>query len=164
MNIGDVLGWTLLVALGWLGLVGWWLVAQGLGPAAMLRARAAYRRPVATTLVGVLWALPAVALAVALALVSRSLALAVAPLLALAALGVIGSAGLAHAVGDSIGEGEPAQRLRRGAMALASACLTPFVGWFVLLPWLLLSGVGAAFAVWRDRTRPPGPASSGENP
>lgn len=32
----------------------------------------------------------------------------------------------------------------RGALALGLACLTPFAGWFILLPYVALTGLGAA--------------------
>ena len=37
----------------------------------------------------------------------------------------------------------PWRRLLRGGMVLGLAFVMPFLGWFVLLPWSLASGLGA---------------------
>ncbi len=65
----------------------------------------------------------------------------------------MGSAGL----GDRIGVGlpsagdatQPWRRLLRGGTVLSLTFLLPIVGWVGVLPWTLVSGVGAAVLAMR---------------
>lgn len=72
--------------------------------------------------------------------------------LALLTLGVtFGLSGMVQLVGARLlPEGSELRRTILGAVALILACLTPFVGWFGLLPYVSLHGLGA-FVVARFR-------------
>src|SRR5262249_27744276 len=65
-------------------------------------------------------------------------------------LAFLGSAGLALRIGagltDVAAEGVARTWLpvRRGGLVLAPTFLIAFFGWFVLFPWVLVSGVGTA--------------------
>jgi hypothetical protein len=70
--------------------------------------------------------------------------------LAILVVGVtFGLAAVVQAVGGRLlpGRSELAQRTW-GAVALVLACLTPYVGWFGLLPYLALTGLGACILGW----------------
>lgn len=48
----------------------------------------------------------------------------------------------------------------RGGIVLVPTLLVPLLGWFLLLPWTLVSGFGAALLAWRSR-RVAAPATVG---
>lgn len=55
-----------------------------------------------------------------------------------------GLAGVVQFVGERLApEGGPTLRAICGALALSLACATPFVGWFLLLPYVGFTGLGA---------------------
>ncbi|MBN2547605.1 MAG: hypothetical protein JXB15_00485 [Anaerolineales bacterium] len=76
------------------------------------------------------------------------------------ALGVIfGLAGLVELVGEKLASGRsPLQRTAWGTVALALGCGLPFVGWFGLLPFAGLLGLGAAILTFFQRQPPAEPA------
>jgi len=69
-------------------------------------------------------------------------------LIALTILGLMGSAGLSRHIGQRLSspldEGQPWRCVLRGGIVLSITFLFPFVGWFLVLPLALVSGVGAA--------------------
>lgn len=72
---------------------------------------------------------------------------------------VIGLAGLVMLVGERLAglqnrPASPFKQLVWGTAATALAGLLPFVGWFLLLPVLLMVAFGAALLAWRNRNRP----------
>lgn len=73
----------------------------------------------------------------------------------LVGLALAGLSGLSQRVGTTIGDADDTTSLVRGAVALELACLVPFLGWFVLLPSLLLSGLGATVLSWFGRLDEP---------
>lgn len=159
MTVADVLAWLLLVTAAYLALVGAWLTARALWPAAVERCAARYTRPVRTTLVGLGVGLPLFVIGAALAGQGKQTpglgVLGMATLLLLLVAGLFGLAGLAQRVGDGLAapgdETQPWRRSLRGGVALAASFLLPFGGWFVLLPVAVVSGIGAAVLAWRDR-------------
>ncbi|MGQ0649312.1 MAG: hypothetical protein ACT4P7_17305 [Gemmatimonadaceae bacterium] len=135
--------------------VAYWLASVSLFPRWVMRASTAYqRRAVRSTLLGVLLAGPLTLGAIALfsagggAALLGALVASVPVLLALA-----GSAGFALRVGIGLGPGgdsdAPAQPMLRGGIVLALTFLLPIVGWFLVFPWVLISGVGAALLASR---------------
>jgi hypothetical protein len=65
----------------------------------------------------------------------------------------VGSAGLCDRIGAGLpGDADarlPWRRVLRGGIVLSFAFVLPVIGWFVLLPWTLVSGVGAALGSLR---------------
>lgn len=151
MILADILQWFLIIVGAALTLNAHWLGAFALAPGLVGRARRQYEsRPVRVTLVGILIAAPLSLAAVALGkfiphpvVVLPSIGL----LLLLGLLGLIGSAGLIWRLGAGLvspGDGvQPWRAVLRGGIVAVLACLMPWLGWFVLLPWLLISGIGA---------------------
>lgn len=151
MILAEILQWFLLILGAFLTLNAHWLGAHALCPALVTRARTQYeRRPVFVTLIGLLIAVPTLLVTVVLAtklphpLVQAG---AIGLGLVLVLLALVGSAGLVERIGLGLPAAhdatQPWRRLVRGGVVLGFAFLMPFLGWFVLLPWTLVSGLGA---------------------
>jgi hypothetical protein len=139
-------------------MVSYWLLAAALFPEALRRSRASYDQRVGrVTVVGLATAIPSVLIGAAL------LQQGPHPLLKLVgailvgapvALGLVGSAGLCDRVGAGLpGDADarfPWRRVFRGGIVLSFAFVLPVIGWFVLLPWTLVSGVGASLGSIRQ--------------
>jgi hypothetical protein len=139
-------------------MVSYWLLAAALFPEALRRSRAAYdQRSGRVTLTGLATAVPAL-------LVGAGLLQGPHPLLKLiggvmvsapVALGLMGSAGLCDRIGAGLpgdtDARQPWRRVLRGGIVLSFAFVLPVIGWFVLLPWTLVSGVGASLGSLRRR-------------
>jgi len=129
--------------------VSYWLVAQALFPAVVERARHHYSKPVKITFVGLLAAaVPVILGAIISNLPNPALKLTGVTLMLIPALlGMIGSAGLVSRIGAGLpspgDDDQPWRRVLRGGILLALTFLLPFVGWFVLPIWALVSGFGA---------------------
>lgn len=174
MILADVLTWFLIVLGSYLLLVCNWLVAYALFPRAVEASAERYgRRPALATLVGivVLAPLAVIALGLANAIPGPGAQLLRGALLLLLLPALLGSAGLALRIGAGLrGDRDVAQPWRcvfRGGLVLAPTFLAPFLGWFVLLPWTLVSGFGSAVMglAGRDRRVPaPPPAATPEHP
>ena len=157
MIMADVFKIVFLVAGALVVFVSYWLAGAALFPDTVERARRQYHeRPIRITGLGV--GLTAPALLVGVALLQQ----AVNPLAKLAGaivlavpvlLGLLGSAGLATRIGLGLpaqrDDGHPWHRMMRGSVVLSLTFLLPVIGWFVVLPWTLVSGVGAAVAAIR---------------
>lgn len=154
MIMADVLTWFLIVAGTYLVLVCYWLASAALFPHLVEGCRQGYgRHPLLATLVGVGIVAPVLIVGIAVVrVIHHPLAanavkvLLMSPLL----LAFMGSAGLALRIGEGLtngtGEGVPRpwRPVLRGGLVLAPTFLVPFFGWFVLFPWVLVSGVGTA--------------------
>ena len=142
-------------------IVSYWLLAAALFPDTLRRSRAAYdQRSWRITVNGLVVTVPALLVGGAflqqgphplIKLVGA--VLVSAPL----ALGLAGSAGLCDRVGAGLpGDADarlPWRRVLRGGIVLSFAFALPVLGWFVLLPWTLVSGVGASLGSIRQRRR-----------
>ena len=151
MIMADIFFW-IAVALGMLAtIVAHWLAAQALAPGLVARSAEAYaRRPVASCVLGVLLGLPLIVILLGAlnALPHPALKLLVIAVLAVILIvAFLGSAGLARRVGLGLpspaDEGRPGRPVLRGGIVLGLTFLAPVLGWFVLLPLVLLSGLGA---------------------
>ncbi len=133
-----------------------WLTAAGLFPKAVAGFEQVYvRRPVRATLVGLLTLGP-------LLVVLSSAGKIPHPLVRLVVLiatagsvlaAIFGTAGLVLRVGNGLcPEASLWQRMLRGGSMLGLTFLTPFIGWFFVLPVCLCSGFGAFLLTnpWRS--------------
>lgn len=144
-------------------MVSYWLLAAALFPDALRRSRAAYdQRPGRLTLTGLVTAVPALLLGAGLLqqgphplLKLLGAVLVSAPI----ALGLAGSAGLCDRIGAGLpGDADarlPWRRVLRGGVVLSFAFVLPVIGWFLLLPWTLITGVGASLGSRRRREAVP---------
>lgn len=135
--------------------VAYWLASASLFPRWVVRAGAAYQgRAVRSTLLGLVVAGPLGAIAVALFAGGGALALLGALVVSVPVLlGLAGSAGFALRLGAGLAPGVEdrtmARPVLRGGIVLALTFLLPIVGWFLVFPWVLVSGVGAALLALR---------------
>ncbi len=151
MILADILQWFLLILGAILTLNAHWMGAHALFPDVVRRARERYvTSPVKATFVGLAILIPNVVVATVLAKTIPHPAvqsLAVGLLLIVGLLALVGSAGLVERIGLGMPSQrdaeQPWRRVMRGGIVLGLAFLMPFLGWFVLLPWTLISGLGA---------------------
>ena len=151
MIMADVLKIALIIIGFLLCYVVYWLASAALFPAVVERAKQQYdTRPVRATLVGVGLALPFIALSIGLGKVAHPVAKMVGvALIGIPVLyGLLGSAGLALRIGaglkSSIDDTQPWRRILRGSVVLSLTFLLPVIGWFIIMPWAIISGLGAA--------------------
>lgn len=160
MIMADVLKITLIILGLHLCFICYWLAAAALFPAAVTRACERYgSSPVRITVSGLLVAILVGGFALVLGNAPHPLAKAISVfiggVLVLGGLG--GSAGLAVRIGaglaSSPGEALSWPWLLRGCVILSLTFLFPVLGWFVVLPWVLVSGLGAAVLGLRERRK-----------
>lgn len=158
MILADVFKYVFLVLGALVVIVSYWLTTMALFPATVERSRVAYGvRPLRLTALGLLVTLPLVVLGLALLNGAPNAALKLAGGAAVALpllLGLAGSAGLSERVGRGLVHADdartPWRRSLRGGTVLALTFLLPIVGWFVVLPAVLLSGCGAMLLAVRS--------------
>ena len=150
MTIANVLQIFLLILGIMLVFQAYWLAATALFPKVINNARDRYKKPVSTTLIGLAIIAPTILIGFGLLgnlpnpLVNSIVFLiAVLPLL----FGAIGSAGLCQLIGHGLpaptDQAQNWKRVWRGGWVLNFCYLLPFAGWFVILPWGIISGCGA---------------------
>ena len=161
-NTADVLLVLLLILGAMLIFQAYWLAGAGLFPRLVGQARDRYKTPIRTTLIGLAVVVPTFLLArVALGNETNPTSVKVigvvigsVPLM----LGAIGSAGLCQLIGLGLpAPGDQSQNWRRvwrGGWVLNFCCLLPFIGWFVILPWGIISGCGAFVMSLSGNTAP----------
>ena len=152
MIMADVLTWFFIIVGTYLVLLCYWLASVALFPRIVETCRQRYgRSPVVSSVTGLAVLVPFYVLGIAAvramphpAPANALKILLMAPLL----LAFLGSAGLALRIGEGLTADTDAARawrqVLRGGLVLAPTFLVPFFGWFVLLPWVLISGFGAA--------------------
>ena len=165
MIMADILKIFLLIVGLLTVYVSYWLVAQALFPVVVERAQRHYSKPVKITFVGLLAAaVPVVLGAIISNLANPALKLTGVTLMLIPALlGMVGSAGLVARIGAGLptpaDEQQPWRRVLRGGILLSLTFLLPFVGWFVLPIWALVSGFGAFILsvqeLRKQRSEPP---------
>ena len=150
MTTADVLRILLLVLGVMLVFQAYWLVGTALFTRLVGQARDRYKTPIRTTMWGLLIVVPT--FVIGFTVLSQSpnpivkgagFVIGAVPLL----LGAIGSAGLCQLIGLGLpAPGDQSQNWRRvwrGGWVLNFCYLLPFAGWFVILPWGIISGCGA---------------------
>lgn len=145
-----------------------WLLYEAIFPNAVERCRVAYvRRPIVSILLGALITTPVMLVGLSLIGIANPATKFVGftILCFLMLLGILGSAGLSRLIGvrlTSIGDDrQPWRRVLRGGIILSITFLFPVVGWFLVLPVTLVSGVGASILAWwstRGWTQTPQPS------
>lgn len=161
MIMADLLSVVLLVVGSILVVNSYWLAAVSLAPALVERARQQYAAPIKATGLGLMIALPFAGLG-AFLLKTHSYVGYFFGFIAFgipAIVGLAGSTGLAQKIGaglpSTVDGHQPWRRVLRGGTVFTLTMLLPFVGWFVIFPWALLSGLGAAaLAIAESRKHP----------
>jgi hypothetical protein len=154
---GIVLAFVGFHAAAFLILLGHWVVSVGMFPQAARATAEVYdRRPIRATLVGIFIFGPLLLLLLLnskIPLAPLRVVVVVAGVLALL-IGFIGSAGLALRIGRNLSPDTDAwPQVLRGGVMLALVFITPFLGWFFVLPVGLASGLGAFVLArpWKSR-------------
>jgi hypothetical protein len=161
MIMADILKIFLLIVGLLTVYVSYWLIAQALFPGLVERARQHYGKPVKLTLIGLVAALLPFVIGVALSKLPNPVLklTGVTLMLIPAMLGLVGSAGLISRIGAGLpapaDEQQPWRRVLRGGILFALTFLLPFVGWFILPIWALLSGFGAFILCVGERSHTP---------
>jgi hypothetical protein len=150
MTIATVLTVFLVILGVMLVFQAYWLFGTALFPRMVGQARDRYKTPIRTTMWGLLIVVPT--FVIGFTVLSQSpnpivkgagFVIGAVPLL----LGAIGSAGLCQLIGLGLpAPGDQSQNWRRvwrGGWVLNFCYLLPFAGWFVILPWSIISGCGA---------------------
>src|SRR4030095_15557246 len=157
MIMADILKIFLLIVGLLTVYVSYWLVAQALFSNVVERARQQYGKPVKITLIGLAAAILPVLVGGAISKLPNPVfkVTGVTLMLIPAMLGLVGSAGLVLRIGaglpSPLDEQQPWRRVLRGGILLALTFLLPFVGWFVLPIWALVSGFGAFILSVKER-------------
>ncbi len=156
MIMADVLKFVFLILGVVLVYISYWLAATALFPALVERASQQYQaHPVKITLMGLLVLLPLAGLGALIGQAAHPAAKALSVVLygVPALLGLLGSAGLSQRIGaglpSAIDELHPWRRGLRGGVVLSLTFLLPFIGWFVVMPWAIVSGLGAVVVAIR---------------
>ncbi|MBA3699903.1 MAG: hypothetical protein H0W78_13730 [Planctomycetes bacterium] len=155
MIMADVLTWFLIILGTLLVFISHWLGAYGLFPTLVEGAAERYgRRPVAATFLGLAVLVPVLVLTAVLSKLNPALGIVALLILTVPVMiALLGSAGLALRVGTGLASpsdaGQPWRRVLRGGIVLALVFLLPLIGWFVMMPWALVSGLGAALMAMR---------------
>ena len=150
MIMADVLKWALLIVGTQIVFVSYWLAAHALFPHAVERAREKYSRPWKLTALGLLMSAPLIAVGILLFQRNNPIFKIVGGgiILLPVVIGLVGSTGLNLRIGlglpSPLDATQPWRRVLRGAIVLALMFLLPVIGWFVLLPWTLITGFAAA--------------------
>ena len=159
MIMADVLTWFLVIVGIILVLNSYWLAAVSLWPRWVEACADMYRQPGRVTLTGVIVAIPGVLLVMLFRNSHHPVgnALSIIVIGMLLVMGMAGSAGVAQRIGQGLvspkDEKQPWRRVLRGGVVFAFTMLLPFVGWFVVLPWALVSGLGAVTLAWTSSRR-----------
>ena len=149
MTIATVLT-VFLVILGlMLVFQAFWLFGTALFPRMVGQARDRYKTPIRTAMWGLLIVVPTFWIGFKCSeslnpiVQGAGFVIGAVPLM----LGLIGSAGLCQLIGLGLpAPGDQSQNWRRvwrGGWVLNFCYLLPFAGWFVILPWGIISGCGA---------------------
>jgi len=127
----------------------YWLASVALSPVWVTRCQSQYERPLRTTLAGLLCTVPLVVVAIVCFKQKHPVGNLIG-LLSLGTpivLGMAGSAGFAQRLGLGLAATADAQqpwrRVLRGGVVFTFMMLLPLIGWVVVLPWALVSGLGA---------------------
>ena len=159
MIFADILFWFLVVAGAVVALNAHWLAAVALFRPTVERSHRTYAtRPVAATLVGLAALVPVLGIfAVFVRAAHPGVKLVTgAALMVPLVLALVGSAGLADRIGAGLAapvdDAQPWRRVMRGGAVLALLFVVPVLGWFVMLPLTLASGLGVLLLPGRPVT------------
>ncbi|MBI2432046.1 MAG: hypothetical protein HYV26_04175 [Candidatus Hydrogenedentes bacterium] len=159
MIMADVFKYLFVILGTLITLVSYWLLFEACLPAFVERARTQYeRRPLRMLFLGLAVAAPAVLAGSALAQAGNGAVklVGVTLLLFLLLLALLGSTGFARLVGARLqaqsDEMQPWRRVLRGGAIVAITFVLPLLGWFVVLPAVLVSGLGATLSAWKKKS------------
>lgn len=169
MIMADVLMWTFLILGFFVIFVAYWVAAVGLAPklveGSCERLGSSFWK---SLLLGLAMGIPGIAVGLGVANGGPP-ALKVAGILVVMVVflaGLMGSAGLCLRIGMglkcAVDADEPWRRVKRGGTVLGLMIIFPVLGWFLVFPAAVFSGIGALFLSWRDSRELPPALETGE--
>ncbi len=159
MIMADIFLWVFLILGLLLTINAVWLATTALFPEKVQKFSQSYSRPLRQTLTGVAVVIPVLLVATVLAkgnpVPIKIVGVALVGLLVL--MGLAGSAGLASRIGRGLPSARdidsPWRTTLRGGIVLSLTFILPFIGWFGILLWTLVSGVGSVALNLRARAQ-----------
>jgi hypothetical protein len=161
--MADILFYFFIIVGFYLIFISYWLAAEALFPDFVESCRLEYEKsPMASTGIGLAATLAILVLGTTLAThlgnpVFKVLGLSLDFIVII--MGLIGSTGLCRQIGlgleSPIDESQPWRRVLRGGIVLGLTFGLPFVGWFAVMPWTLVSGLGVCVRAWHMRRSKP---------
>jgi len=169
MIMADVLMWTFLILGFFVITVAYWVAAVGLAPRLVEGSCGRLgSSPWKSFLLGAAMGVPGIAIGLGIANggppAAKLVGIVLVLLIFLAGLG--GSAGLCLRIGKGLknpgDEEQPWLRVKRGGIVLGLMFIFPVLGWFLVFPVAVFSGIGGLFLSWRDGRKLPPALEPGE--
>ena len=136
------------------------LLYEGTFPSAVERCRYSYQsHPISSFMLGAVLGIPGIIFGVVCLNSGNPLGqlIGFSSIFLLFSLAVLGAAGLASLIGHRLNspmdQHQPWKRVYRGGIVLAITFIFPLIGWFLVLPVTLLSGLGAALFSLKGRKK-----------
>ncbi|YCM43404.1 hypothetical protein V2O64_19030 [Verrucomicrobiaceae bacterium 227] len=155
--MADVLMWTFLILGFYVIFVAYWVAAVGVAPklveGSCERLGSSFWK---SLLLGIAIGLPGIGIGLVIARLGLPVAqiAGFALVLLIFLAGLCGSAGLCLRIGKGlkceVDANEPWRRVKRGGTVLGLMIIFPVLGWFLVFPAAVFSGIGALFLSWRD--------------
>ena len=169
IDINQILKFLPVILVLMMIIQGYLLITTALFPKVINNARLQYKKPIRITLVGLAITIPTFLLGFkVLGNLSIPTAQAIGFLIGILPLiaGIAGSAGLCQLIGHGLpsptDQSQNWKRVWRGGWVLNLCYLLPIVGWFIFLPWGIVSGCGALIFSLR-KNKPTNNRSRGRN-
>ncbi len=149
MIMADILK-IFLIIIGYLLIfISYWLISQALFPALVASSRSQYARPFRITLIGLAVSAPMLIGGLIIMNLPNPVVKIIGGTIAgiPVMFGLAGSTGLCQRIGmglpSPLDSTQPWRGVLRGGIVLTLTYLLPFVGWFAVPIWVLVSGCGA---------------------
>ena len=169
IDINQILKFLPVILVLMMIIQGYLLITTALFPKVINNARIQYKKPIRITLVGLAITIPTFLLGFkVIGNLSIPTAQAIGFLIGVLPLiaGIAGSAGLCQLIGHGLpsptDQSQNWKRVWRGGWVLNLCYLLPIVGWFIFLPWGIISGCGALF-LSLGKNKPTNNKSRGRN-
>ncbi|MEJ6643100.1 MAG: hypothetical protein QNL33_07555 [Akkermansiaceae bacterium] len=167
--MADVLMTTFLILGFYVIFVAYWVAAAGLAPRLVEGScERLGSSPWKSLLLGFAMGIPGIGIGLVIARLGLPVAqiAGFAWVLLIFLAGLCGSAGLCLRIGKglkcAVDVEEPWRRVKRGGTVLGLMFIFPVLGWFLIFPAAVFSGIGALFLSWRDGRKLPPALETGE--
>ncbi|MDP9126739.1 MAG: hypothetical protein M3N08_00565 [Pseudomonadota bacterium] len=156
MIMADILFYVFVVSGVYVAIMSYWLASEALFPNFVEACRLQYEtKPVRSFFQGLVVIIPLFGIGAALVTVMGNPVVQIAGfviIFLLTLMGLCGSAGLCRQIGRGLNSPsdalQPWRSVLRGGAVLGFTFLLPLIGWFAVLPFTLISGVGSSSRVW----------------
>ena len=159
MLMSDVAIWVAIATAFVFGATALWMLNRGLWPATFEKRLAIAAKGVGTSMwIGIV---PTTIITIIIVAAGKRLGVAtIFVAAAMIAYGLAGVTGYAAIIGQRLWPESPSwQQTRNGGLVIMCSALFPIVGWFMLLPMLVVIGIGVNVRCWFTRAPRPAPAT-----